>query len=124
MVKGVQDIYYNVADVARAVTFYRDVLGMTVTDEDPHFVGLDAGGVRVGLHWNGGTAVPKTPRDAHGQACGGTLTFRVDSAATAKAKLEENGVTVLGYSENPWGNFVVFEDPDGNVLKAMSPGSG
>ena len=69
------------------------------------------------------TFAPATPRDSHGQNSGGTLTLRVDNAASAKATLEQHHVTILGYSENPWGNFVIFEDPDGNVLKLMSPGN-
>ncbi len=120
MVTGVQDVYYNVQDMARAVAFYRDVLGLTVTDDDPHFTGLEAGGVRIGLHWTGGTAVPDIPHDAHGPHCGGTLTFRVANAAEAKAQLEAHGVNILGFSENPWGNIVIFQDLDGNVLKLMS----
>lgn len=53
MVKGVQDVYYNVQNMERAVTFYRDVLGLNVMDEDTHFTALEAGGVRIGLHWTG-----------------------------------------------------------------------
>jgi len=119
MVTGVQDVYYNVQDMARAVAFYRDVLGLTVTDEDPHFTGLAAGGVRIGLHWTGGTAVPDIPHDTHGPHCGGTVTFRIKDAAATKSQLQANGVRILGYSENPWGTIVVFQDPDGNVLKLM-----
>ena len=119
MITGVQDVYYNVQDMARAVAFYRDVLGLTVIDEEAHFTGLDAVGVRIGLHWTGGTAVPPIPHDDHGPHCGGTITFRVADIAAAKAQLEANGVNILGTSENPWGNIVVFQDPDGNVLKLM-----
>jgi predicted enzyme related to lactoylglutathione lyase len=119
MIIGVQDVYYNVQNMARAVAFYGDVLGLTITDEDPHFTGLDARGVRVGLHWTGGTAVPRTPRNAHGTHSGGTITFRVDSIVTAQETLAANGVHILGFSDNPWGKIVIFEDPDGNVLKLM-----
>ena len=121
MVTGIQDIYVNVQDMARAVAFYQDVLGLTVSDEDAHFTGLDAGGVRVGLHWTGGTAVPQIPKDAHGAHAGATITFRVDNAQVARSKLEAAGINILGFSENPWGTIVIFEDPDGNVLKMMQP---
>ena len=121
MIIGVQDVYYNVQDMARAVAFYRDVLGLAVTDESPHFTGLDVGGVRLGLHWTGGTAVPRLPHDAHGAHSGGSLTFRVDDIVAAKEKLTAHGVNVLGSSDNPWGKLVVFTDPDGNVLKLMQP---
>ena len=119
MITGVQDVYYNVQDMERAVAFYRDVLGLRVMDEDPHFTGLETGGVRIGLHWTGGTAVPTIPQDAHGPHTGATLTFRVADASLARQTLMEKGVNVLSYSENPWGNMVMFTDPDGNVLKLM-----
>lgn len=119
MITGIQDIYINVQDMARAVAFYRDVLGLIVTDEDSHFTGLSAGGVRIGLHWTGGTAVPPIPKDAHGAHAGATITFAVADAQMARIAFEDVGVTVLGFSENPWGTIVVFEDPDGNVLKLM-----
>jgi len=121
MITGVQDVYYNVQDMRRAVDFYHNVLGLTVTDEDPHFTGLNAGGVRIGLHWTGGTAVPSTPRNAHGPHNGGTITFRVDNIMTAKDMLTAGGANILGFSDNPWGKIIIFEDPDGNVLKLMQP---
>jgi catechol-2,3-dioxygenase len=45
MITGVQDIYYSVQYMGSAVAFYRDVLGLTVTDESPHFTGLEVAGV-------------------------------------------------------------------------------
>ena len=121
MVIDVQDVYFNVPEMAPAVQFYRDVLGLTVTDEDPHFTGLDAGGVRVGLHWTGGKPVPTVPHDAHGAHAGATITFRVADIAAAKDQLVANGVHILGSSNNPWGKIVVFKDPAGNILKLMQP---
>jgi predicted enzyme related to lactoylglutathione lyase len=121
VITGVQDIYYNVQNMGRAVAFYRDVLGLAVTDESPHFTGLDVAGVRLGLHWMGGTAVPPIPHDAHGSHAGGSLTFRVSDIAVAREKLAAQGVKILGSSDNPWGKLVVFTDPDGNVLKLMQP---
>jgi catechol 2,3-dioxygenase-like lactoylglutathione lyase family enzyme len=38
----------------------------------------------------------------------------VDSAAAARAELLERGIEVSDVQEMPWGNFVFFEDPDGN----------
>jgi len=121
MITGVQDIYYNVQDMGRAVAFYRGVLGLAVTDESPHFTGLDVAGVRLGLHWTGGMAVPSIPHDAHGAHSGGSLTFRVDDIGAARENLAAIGVNILGSSDNPWGKLVVFTDPDGNVLKLMQP---
>jgi predicted enzyme related to lactoylglutathione lyase len=119
MIRGIQDVYYNVSDMARAVAFYRDLLGLVVTQEDTYFTAFDAGGVRFALHWTGGIAVPAIPRDAHGAHAGATVTFAVADAAAARDLLSAAWVKVTGYTENPWGKIVTFEDPDGNVVKLM-----
>jgi predicted enzyme related to lactoylglutathione lyase len=121
MITGVKDVYYNVEDMGRSIAFYRDVLGLTVTDEDPHFTGFNVGGVRFGLHWTGGSPVPAIPHDAHGSHTGGTLTFQVADIHAAKQSLESHKVPILGFSENPWGSLLTFTDPDGNVLKMAQP---
>jgi predicted enzyme related to lactoylglutathione lyase len=121
---GVQDIYYNVRDMKRAVAFYRDVLGCSVVDESPYWSSLQLGGVRLGLHWTGGGPVPATPRDAHGAHAGGTLTLRVSDVDAAAAHLTASGTRLLGpIMREAWGQLLTFEDPDGNVLKLMKPGS-
>ncbi|WP_413943246.1 VOC family protein [Bdellovibrio sp. HCB-162] len=35
--------------------------------------------------------------------------------------LDCHGVKILGEDDQPWGHMLVFEDPDGNVLKLMNP---
>jgi predicted enzyme related to lactoylglutathione lyase len=119
MITQVQDVYYNVADMEQAVKFYRDVLGLKVTDEDAHFTGLEVGGVRIGLHWTGGRPVPAVPKNAHGADAGATLTLRVADIEAAQQRLRENLVKILGTMDAPWGRLVTFQDPDGNVLKLM-----
>jgi predicted enzyme related to lactoylglutathione lyase len=122
MITGVRDVYYNVQDMNRAVGFYRDVLGVRVVDESPHWASLDIGGVRVGLHWTGGGPVPRIPRDEHGAHAGATVTLEVRDVDAVAAAMKARGVNVLGpVTHNPWGSLAVFEDPDGNVLKLMQP---
>jgi catechol-2,3-dioxygenase len=119
MIVGVQDVYYNVADMQRAVRFYTEVLGLELLESDPHWSSLSLGGLRVGLHWSGGSSVPLTPRDAHGAYCGATLTLRTDDLAEDRRKLADAGAPILGEQDAPWGQLLVFEDPDRNVLKLM-----
>jgi len=121
MILGVQDIYYNVTDMALAVDFYHRVLGMRWIDGDAWWTSLDCGGVRIGLHSTEGAPVPRVPREAHGAHAGATLTLRVADAAAARAQLEAAGAVILGELDAAWGHMVVFEDPDGNVLKLMQP---
>ncbi|MGE0712848.1 MAG: VOC family protein [Planctomycetota bacterium] len=121
MITGVQDVYYNVEDMDRAVAFYTGVLGCTKLDGNPYWTSLELGGLRLGLHWTEGGPVPRTPRDAHGAHCGATLTLRSDDVPGDRARLEQAGAKVLGQDDAPWGTMLVFEDPDGNVLKLMRP---
>jgi catechol 2,3-dioxygenase-like lactoylglutathione lyase family enzyme len=122
MIIGVQDVYYNVQDMARARAFYCDLLGLPLVDQNPHWASLNVGGVRVGLHWTGGPPVPPTPHDEHGAHAGATLTLKVDNLRDEVERLTRGGVHFLGsLSENPWGSLAVFLDPDGNVIKLMQP---
>ena len=121
MIDGVQDVYYNVRDMKRAVAFYKEALGLQPTTEDPHWTALTCGPIRIGLHWTEGSPVPAVPRDAHGSHAGGTLTLRSTDVPADRMQLEKSGAKILGEFDEPWGHLLVFEDPDGNVLKLMKP---
>lgn len=83
---------------------------------------LDCFGVNVGLHaTEKGESVPSIPRDSHGAYAGGTLTLKSTDIAEDKKLLEGIGTKILGEADAPWGHMLVFEDPDGNVLKLMRP---
>ncbi len=121
-ITGVNDVYYNVEDMERAVAFYRDVLGLRVIDQNPYWTSLDLGGVKVGLHWTEGGKVPYVGRDDHGPHAGACLTVKVDDIRATVSQLEGRGVRFLGGITNaPWGSLATFEDSEGNVLKMMEP---
>lgn len=131
MLTGIQDVYYNVADMNRAVAFYRDVLGMRVLDSNAAWTSLEFFGSRIGLHGRhdprderdagGAVTVPPVPHDAHGALCGATLTLRSTDLDFDLGYLEKKGVRVIGRSDNPWGRLAVFADTEGNLLKLMQP---
>lgn len=121
MITGIRDVYYNVKDMDRARAFYMEALGMKVIRADKWWSSLECGGVTVGLHWTEGPAVPATPRDSHGSHAGGTLTLASTDIAEDRKCLEGTGAKILGEADQPWGHMLVFEDPDGNVLKLMKP---
>jgi len=101
MIVGVQDVYVYVADMERAIRFYRDLLG---------------------LHGTGGKPVPAIPRDAGGAKAGATLTLRSTKLNEDVYRLRSVGVRFLGdITRADWGAVAAFEDPDGNVLKLMQP---
>ena len=121
MITGVQDVYYNVKDMDRAVQFYTNVLGMNLKHKDQWWSSLDCGGVNIGLHGGEDQPVPAIPKDAHGAHAGATLTLRSDDVASDRKVLERSGAKILGEADQAWGHLLVFEDPDGNVLKLMRP---
>jgi catechol 2,3-dioxygenase-like lactoylglutathione lyase family enzyme len=121
MLVGIQDVHFNVADMPRAVAFYRDVLGMRVVDSNPWWTSLDFFGSRLGLHGNGGVPVPAVDHDGHGPFAGAVLTLRTDDIDTDVVYLQRNGVSVVGRADQDWGRLAVFRDPDGNFLKLMQP---
>ena len=120
MITGIQDIYYSVTNPKRAIRFYTEALGMRLIDESPYWISLDCDGIRIGLHPEE-KAIPVVPRDSHGAHAGGTLTLKSNNIPEDKKRLEDHGAKILGEADQPWGHMLVFEDPDGNVLKLMHP---
>ena len=118
MLLGYRDFYYNVKDMKRAIQFYQG-LGMEVKYSQEYWTSMSLGNLQLGLHWTEGPEVPKTPRNSHGQDCGGTLTFDSDNIADDRKKIENVGGKILGEMDQAWGHMLVFEDLDGNVMKLM-----
>jgi len=117
MIKGYRDFYYNVTDMNRAIKFYTDALGMTKAHGHEYWTTMTLGNLNLGLHWTEGDSIPKTPRDFHGQNCGGTLTFDSDNIVEDRERIKKAGGKILGEADQTWGHMLVFEDLDGNVLK-------
>jgi predicted enzyme related to lactoylglutathione lyase len=119
MITGIRDFYYNVQDMDRAVKFYTQVLPFKYVAGDEYWTTLNLNGMMVGLHGSEGEAVPPLSFDGHGAHHGGTMTLQSDNVAEDKKKLEDAGVKILSETVQPWGHIVVFQDPDGNILKIM-----
>jgi catechol 2,3-dioxygenase-like lactoylglutathione lyase family enzyme len=119
MITGVQDIYYNITDRERSVRFYTEALGMKCISNEPYRVALDCHGVKLGLHPE--DKVHQVPRDSHGAHGQATLTLRSNDVKADRAKIEQAEGKILAENEQAWGHMLVFEDPDGNVLKLMNP---
>lgn len=119
MITGYQDFYYNVQDMEKAIHFYASALDMSKEFGDEYWSLMSVGNLKLGLHWSEGEKIPSTPRDAHGQNCGGTLTLTSNDIAADKKRIEVHGGQILGEAKQPWGHMLVFADIDGNVLKLM-----
>jgi len=115
MFKKVDDVFLNVDDMDRAVTFYRDTLGLAVKYETADWVELDAGNMTIALR-RFGSGPEGRPELGVGE--GATLVFEVGDIEAAKAKLEGEGVKFIGgVFEYGAVKLAAFEDVNGNVLQ-------
>ena len=110
--------FVTIFDVARAKSFYRDTLGLTLVSEEPPFaLVFDANGTMVRLAM--GKELPKVP--------GTVLGWQVPEIRSAVGELKSAGVRFerfdgmkqdeTGIWTSPNGAKVAwFRDPDGNIL--------
>jgi methylmalonyl-CoA/ethylmalonyl-CoA epimerase len=115
---AIGQIAVNAHDLARAVQFYRDALGLRLLFEvPPKMAFFDAGGIRLML------SLPESPAFDHP---GSILYFTVDDIDAAHAVLADRGVV---FADRPhlvarmpdhqlWMAF--FRDSEGNTLALMS----
>lgn len=106
-------VYYWTTDMERAVSFYRDVLGLRLARRDGEsWAVFDAGGRMFALH---GAIEGRPVRPG-----GATAVFSVDDLDAARSHLIDRGVEfghegdVQGYAR-----FASFQDPDGNTVQII-----
>ena len=112
LVKRLDLVFYWVADMERAVGFYRDVLGLLLVRRDADsWAQFDAGGRQFALHGAGDQSIPPG---------GATAVFAVRDLDEAIGALSQQGVRpehqgdVEGYAR-----FASFLDPDGNTFQLI-----
>lgn len=121
MLKKVDDVFFNVDDMAKAVAFYRDKLGLPVKYEAADWVELDAGNMTIALR-RYGSGPEGRPELGVGE--GATLVFQVDDIEAAKAELEGQGIKFIGgVFDYGTVKLAAFEDLNGNVLQIYQRGS-
>ena len=110
--QGIDHVYYWTRDLDRAVVFYGEVLGLSLTHRAGNeWAEFQAGAVRLALHGTEEGSVPP----------GGTVVFRVGDLDAARWALERRGVVFDGHeAEVPgFARFATFHDPDGNPLQLI-----
>ena len=104
-----------VSDMDAAVRFYTDVLGLTLTNRfGNHWATVLAGHtLLIGLHpWK-----EKYPRPGtKGSVQIGLIVSQGETIQQLAARLRARGVVVSGLIESEEGNYLTFEDPDGNPI--------
>ena len=114
---GIGQIAVNAHDLARAVAFYRDTLGLRLLFEVPKMAFFDGGGVRLML------GVPEEPQFDHPASI---IYYRVADIEAAAARIAAKGATFLAPphlvaklpDHDLWMTFL--NDSEGNVLALMS----
>jgi catechol 2,3-dioxygenase-like lactoylglutathione lyase family enzyme len=107
-------VYYWTADMDRAVSFYRDVVGLKLVRQDGlQWAEFATEPVRFALHG----AVEGHPVRSGGAA----IMFRVDDLDRARRRMEEKGVEFDEHSGEVEGfaRFATFRDPDGNRVELI-----
>ena len=115
---AIGQIAMNATDIPRAVSFYRDTLGMRLLFEaPPKMAFFDCAGVRLML---------SLPEEKEFDHPGSVLYFRVDDIEQAYAQFKERGVQFLDKphliarmpDHELWMTF--FKDSEGNTLALMA----
>ena len=120
--KEIGHVLLRVLDLERSKTFYSEVLGFHVLEEDPEhggtFMALKGQSHSIDLFQ------VQDPAAAHRQTPGvrglGHIAFRVESEDALKdafATLREHGVEILRSIDHGSQKSVYFHDPDGNTLE-------
>jgi predicted enzyme related to lactoylglutathione lyase len=109
-IRGTDFVRYHVSDLATAVAFYRDVLGLPleICSEEYHWAGFDCGNVTLALP--AGESVVES-------GTGARIALAVDDIDLACAELGAKGARIL-QSPQDHGVCRALEvlDPDGNVI--------
>ena len=132
LIRKIHHVAYRCRDARETVEFYRDVLGMEFTtafaedrvpstqEPDPYMhVFLDAGMGNVLAFFELPTREPMG-RDPNTPAWVQHIAFKVDSLQAledAKARLQANGVEVLGPTNHTIFKSIYFFDPNGHRLE-------
>jgi methylmalonyl-CoA/ethylmalonyl-CoA epimerase len=116
-VSGIGQIAVNTHDLARAVRFYRDTLGLRFLFEAPKLAFFDAGGVRLMLG---------PPEGAEHDHPASVVYYRVADIQGAAGRLKQGGAECVGEphfiaklpDHDLWMAF--FKDTEGNTFALMS----
>jgi catechol 2,3-dioxygenase-like lactoylglutathione lyase family enzyme len=112
MLGGVEQVWFWVADMDRALAFYTGALGLRLVHRHgDEWAELDAGTVQLALHGGAGGERPM----------GGTVVFEVEDIDASMFAMRTRGVVFDEHVGEVDGvaRFASFTDPDGNRLQVI-----
>ena len=113
-------VHLTVADLDRALAFYRDALGMTVTaryGRDAVFLSYGGYHHHVGLNTWAGRGAPRPAPGTTGLYHFAILFPDRGALAAAVRRVLEHGVRLEGASDHGVSEAVYLRDPDGNGIE-------
>ncbi len=110
-IKGIDLSGYMVNDAARAIAFYRDVLGLEPARVYPDNRGAEyelPDGSSFGLWGGGGKVLPFQPSNG--------ILFAVDDLEGSVAAVKARGIPVVMQTETPGCFMAMINDTEGNMI--------
>lgn len=113
---GIHAIMLGVRELAPALEFYRDILGLKVKMQEAQIALLEAGPITLGLSLGHVRMAP--------DVAGATeVVFQVDNVRAARNALAGRGISFLSEPRQatPTDWVAHFKDPDGHLLSIFGP---
>ncbi len=113
MIERVDAIIYSVVNLEKSRQFYSEILGLEPRIQEPHFIGLGAGNLLIGLRERkGAEAHPRLPE----------VVFFVRDVHLIYEHLKAHRIEIQQTpTETDWGaRKANFLDPDGNPLEIVT----
>lgn len=110
-IEKIRFTYFIVEDMDKAVSFYRDGLGLRLKFQDgARWAEFDAG--------NGTVLALSSPEECGLGVAGPVVVFQADDAEAAAAGLAEDGGSIVARRDmGGHGRLVAVRDPSGNVFQ-------
>jgi predicted enzyme related to lactoylglutathione lyase len=106
-------VHLNVTDVDASIAFYVDKCGFDL-DHD-HRVSDEIRFVQITPPGSACSIALVTGQGERNPARPASVQVVVDDADAVRAEMAKRGVEVSEVQDFPWGRFVYFSDPDGNL---------
>jgi glyoxylase I family protein len=124
IVAGFWGVRYQVKDVARAVAFYTQQLGLALDQQRlPAFAQVSVGDLKLILSGPGASGSRPMPDGVHQEPGGwNRVILRVADLPARITELKQAGIHFRNEMEvGPGGKQVQIEDPDGNPIELFEP---
>ena len=110
IVKKLQNAYYITKNMERAVSFYRDTLGLSIAFQDGNkWAQFKAGASNFSL---------SSPEQGAFGRSGGVIIFEVESIDQFEKKIEKSQGSIIEIRDmGDHGKVLTFRDPDENIVQ-------